>query len=95
MYEKHNTDCFDMSEVEAKNKIKRILDYKTQRSNDGKVLYGYKAEDILFYSFSKNLSKKGDGFSSVDLTYIDKNTKKPLAKAEIYEGCEVQWVRLE
>lgn len=90
-YDINNSECYKLPENDAKKMINAILESKKQRSKNGTILFGYKYNEISYSGYSIYSGEKGDGLNSVDLTYNNKNTNKPLFKVSIFENCGLHW----
>lgn len=83
-------ECYEISEGEARGLIDRIIADKLEGSKDGKVLFGYDGRRISYSSFTTDWGDPDLG--SIDLTYSDSESRKPLFIARIYGSCEVEWL---
>lgn len=87
-----STHCYDLSEDDARTMVDRILKHKIERSGGSEILFGYDPAQIKFESFTRGQGKKGDGYNSVEVLYVDAEEDLPLFVARIYETCEVEWL---
>lgn len=89
-----STECYDISRDRAEVMIGNILEEKKMRSEDGLVLFGLRASQIMPQDFRKDLSRKGDGWSTVEIIYVETESGVPVLSARIYENCDIEWLNL-
>lgn len=89
-----STECYDISRDRAEVMIGNILEEKRMRSEDGLVLFGLRASRIMPQDFRKDLSRKGDGWSAVEIIYVETDSGIPVLNARIYENCDIEWLNL-
>lgn len=89
--EKSRTQCYAMSDVDAKAMISRIFDEKLKQSNNGIILVDVNPKNIYASKVTHDNGKKGDGLNSTNVEYSDNATRQKVFTAVIYEDCDVQW----
>lgn len=88
----NSTECGDLTDIEAREMIQRVLENKYHNSDTGKILFENNYESIAFSSIKRSKGAT-EADNSIDLMYLDNISNKIIFTAAIFPSCEIQWIK--